>query len=173
MVDAVVVAAPILNLAAQNHFAMRVTCQTTWSSGTGHNGTRRKITVKIHTKQLFRPIFAGIVCITLVSAVHAETVIGQWCDKQIPTMPQYNGLLEIVINDDGSVEMRRQYGDGSSGVTKLSEQAGGIYAAVGSGSGDKYRVVPSDGNLQLLDNDGLIRVAVRLENTPSPRECGF
>jgi len=108
-----------------------------------------------------------------MSTVHAETTVGRWCDKQIPTMPKYNGILAIVITDDGAIELRSRWGDGSSLVTKLSEQGGGIYAAVGSSSGDKYRVVPADGNLQLLDNDGLIRVAIRLENTPQPGECGM
>ena len=108
-----------------------------------------------------------------IGTAHAETTVGRWCDKQIPTMPKYNGILAIVITDDGAVELRTRWGDGSSLVTKLSEKAGGIYAAVGSSSGDKYRVVPADGNLQLLDNDGLIRVAIRLENTPQPGECGI
>ena len=108
-----------------------------------------------------------------MSTVHAETTVGRWCDKQIPTMPKYNGILAIVITADGAVELRSLWGDGSSLVTKLSEQGGGIYAAVGSSSGDKYRVVPADGNLQLLDNDGLIRVAIRLENTPQLGECGM
>ena len=108
-----------------------------------------------------------------ISTAHAETIVGRWCDKQIPTMPKYNGILAIVITDDGAVELRTRWGDGSSLVTKLSEQSGGIYTAVGSSSGDKYRVVPADGNLQLLDNDGLIRVAIRLENTPQPGDCGI
>ena len=116
---------------------------------------------------------AAAIVLTLSGAVHAETTIGRWCDKMLPTMPQYNGIMEIVITDSGVIELRTRYGDGSSAVTKLDEQPGGIYGAVGSGSGDKYRVVPSDGNLQLLDNDGLIRVATRLENTPKPGECGM
>jgi hypothetical protein len=109
----------------------------------------------------------------LSDAVHAETTIGRWCDKMLPTMPQYNGIMEIVITDDGALELRTRYGDGSNGVTKLDEQSGGIYAAVGSSSGDKYRIVTADGNLQLLDNDGLFRIATRLENTPQSGECGI
>jgi len=116
---------------------------------------------------------AAAFVLTLSGAVHAETTIGRWCDKMLPTMPQYNGIMEIVITDSGAIELRTRYGDGSNAVSVLNEQPGGIYAAVGSGSGDKYRVVPSDGNLQLMDNDGLIRVATRLENTPKPGECGM
>lgn len=49
----------------------------------------------------------------------------------------------------------------------------GMWVAAGYSSGDRYRVVPADGNLQLLHNDGLIRVATRLENKPQPGECGM
>ena len=110
---------------------------------------------------------------TVSGVVHAETTIGRWCDTMLPAVPQYNGIMEIVITDDGSIELRTRYGDGSSTATIVNEQPDGIYAAVGSSSGDKYRIVPADGNLQLLDNDGLIRVASRLENTPQPGECGM
>lgn len=116
---------------------------------------------------------ALVICIiSAIGLVHAETNIGRWCDKMLPTMPQYNGIMEIVITDDGAIELRTHYGDGSNAVTKLNEQNGGIYAAIESSSGDKYRIGTADGNLQLLDNDGLIRVAIRLENTPQSGECG-
>ena len=85
--------------------------------------------------------------VLISDTAQAETTIGRWCDKQIPTMPKYNGILEIAVTDAGAVELRRRYGDGSSGVTELSELAGRIYAAVGSSSGDKYRIVSADGNL--------------------------
>ena len=110
---------------------------------------------------------------TISGVAHAETIIGRWCDKMLPTMPQYNGIMEIVITDDGSIELRTRYGDGSSVISKLEEQRDGFYADIESTHGDKFRIIPADGNLQLLDNDGLIRVAVRLENTPQPGECGM
>ncbi len=125
------------------------------------------------SKPKYQFLLTALLIGAFVNIAHAETTVGRWCDKQIPTMPKYNGIMAIVITDDGAVELRMRWGDGSSLVTKLSEQGGGIYAAVGSSSGDKYRVVPADGNLQLLDNDGLIRVAIRLENTPQPGDCGI
>jgi hypothetical protein len=48
-----------------------------------------------------------------------------------------------------------------------------MFEIVDSPSGDRYRIVPASGDLQLIDNDGLIRVARRLENRPVPRECGL
>ena len=47
----------------------------------------------------------------------------------------------------------------------------GIWVAVGNSSEDKFSIVPADGNHQSLDNDGLIRVAARLENKPQSGEC--
>ena len=89
----------------------------------------------------------------------------------IPNMPKFNQTMAIVVGNDGKVVLQSKFGDGSSNTSQLRETAGGIYETVGSGSGDKYRIIPSNGNLQLLDNDGLIRVATRLENTPKSGEC--
>lgn len=118
-----------------------------------------------------------LLAITLLLAIagtaNAETVVGRWCDKQLPSLPQYNGILSIVVKDDGAVELRRRYGDGSSGITMLTELGNSTYAAVSSNSGDKYRIVSADGNLKLLDEEGLIRVATRLSNTPKPGDCGI
>ncbi|MCH7807047.1 MAG: hypothetical protein IH995_07895 [Proteobacteria bacterium] len=103
--------------------------------------------------------------------VHSSTIIGRWCDEMIPSMPQYNGVLSIVISNDGIPLLLSSYNDGSSRENKLREIPGGIYEQIGSATGDKYRIAPSSGNLQLIDNDGLIRTAKRLENSPQLREC--
>lgn len=108
----------------------------------------------------------------LTLVVQADTTIGRWCDKALPTMPQYNSILKIVVTRDGDAEMRTRFADGSRTVTKLRKEDRGIYVAIGSRSGDKYRIEP-DGSLHLLDNDGLVRVATRLANTPEPGDCGM
>ena len=86
-------------------------------------------------------------------------------------MPKYNSVITILIDDQGNAEGRTKNNDGSSGRKKLKELSGNIYAKVGSNTGDKYRVVSSSGDLQLLDKDGLIRTAKRLENAPKAGEC--
>jgi hypothetical protein len=48
---------------------------------------------------------------------------------------------------------------------------GATFAVVDSPSGDVYRIVANTGELQLLDSDGLIRTATKLENEPQPDEC--
>jgi hypothetical protein len=79
--------------------------------------------------------------------------------------------MAIVVANDGKVVLKSKFGDGSSKTSELREVAGGIYEQIGSAFGDKYRIIPSSGNLQLLDKDGLVRVATRLENVPQIGEC--
>ena len=88
-------------------------------------------------------------------------------------MPIYNGILEIVELDSGAIELRRSYGDGSSGTSALTRLDEATYVLVDSASGDKFRTKSSDGHLDLLDNEGFIRLATRLSETPSKGECGF
>jgi hypothetical protein len=87
-------------------------------------------------------------------------------------MPQYNSILEIVVADNGAAEMRIRNGDGSRTVTTLEKQGFGIYAAIGSSTGDKYRVEP-DGNLALLNYKGYARLAMRLDSTPKRGDCAI
>ncbi len=108
----------------------------------------------------------------IISTANAETSIGRWCDEAIPTLPQYNSILEIVISDGGAIELRTRNGDGTSIVTALSELGGGIYAATGSSTGEKYRVEP-DGSLALLNYEGFARLAIRLGDTPKRGDCGI
>ena len=79
--------------------------------------------------------------------------------------------MAIVITDGGKVVLMSSFGDGSSNTNELREASGGIYEKIGSSHEDKYQIVSSTGNLQLLDNAGLVRVATRLGNTPRSNEC--
>lgn len=101
----------------------------------------------------------------------ADTVLGRWCDRMVPSIDKLNAELKIVVTDSGETQLHSKFGDGSSGVSKLREKGAGIFEQVGSSSGDKYRVVPTTGELQLLDNDGYIRSAKRLENSPQKGDC--
>jgi hypothetical protein len=117
---------------------------------------------------IFLVLIAGMMGSTVATA---ETTIGRWCDKMVPTMSKYNYVMAIVITDEGKVVLRSRYNDGSSGEDMLREIGGGIYATIDNRFGEKYRIVPNNGELQLIDNDGLIRIASRLENKPQPGEC--
>ena len=122
---------------------------------------------KLHLVTLFVFIFG------VAGTVQAEMTIGRWCDIPLASMPDLNSIKEIVITDDGDIELRVRYGDGSSKVEKLAEQSARLYVALNNRHGEKYRIIPANGNLQLLDNDGVFRVATRLENTPQAGECGM
>ncbi len=108
----------------------------------------------------------------IISTANAETSIGRWCDEAIPTLPQYNSILEIVISDGGAIELRTRNGDGTRTVTALNELGGGIYAATGSSTAEKYRIEP-DGSLALLNYEGFARLAIRLDDTPKRGDCGI
>jgi len=125
------------------------------------------------TSRICRKYLLAAVVITAISTtVYAETSIGRWCDEALPSMPQYNSILEIVVANNGMTELRVRNGDGSRTVTTLEDQGFGIYAAIGSSTGDKYRVEP-DGSLALLNYKGFARLATRLGNTPKRGDCGI
>jgi hypothetical protein len=117
-------------------------------------------------------LLAALVVTAISGTAHAETSIGRWCDESLPGMPQYNSILEIVVADNGAAEMRIRNADGSRTVTTLEKQGFGIYAAIGSSTGDKYRVEP-DGNLALLNYKGFARLAMRLDSTPKRGDCAI
>ena len=135
--------------------------------GRGKGASRGLIATRLRLKLLS----VAFLIVSATSAAAGETTIGRWCDRMVPGTPQYNRIMTIVVADEGKVVLKSQFGDGSSSRNELREAAGGIYEKIGSPHGDKYRIIPGTGNLQLLDDDGLIRVAARLENTPSSREC--
>lgn len=100
-----------------------------------------------------------------------EMLIGRWCDRMLPGDLRFNIVMSIVVGGGGSAYLKSEYGDGSSGIVQLREAVGSVYYDVEnvghpSDPDDHYRIVQSTGDLQLLDIDGLIRVATRLENSP-------
>jgi len=106
-----------------------------------------------------------------VASATGETTIGRWCDRMIPNSPKYNRTMTIKVNDNGMLMAFSRFGDGSTNESKLTERSGGVFFVNGSSSGDRYRIIPATGNIQLIDNDGLIRVANRLENEPRLGDC--
>ncbi|MHA7873167.1 MAG: hypothetical protein ACX939_12525 [Hyphococcus sp.] len=119
-----------------------------------------------------KKVFMSLVVLMVASpAAYAETIVGRWCDQMIPNNPKFRAELSIVIKDNGDVVMRSKYADGSGGTYPLNEIGNDMYEQQNSRHGDKYRIVRSTGELQLLDNDGLIRTAKRLENTPHRGDC--
>ncbi|ANL28656.1 hypothetical protein AMC90_CH02857 [Rhizobium phaseoli] len=118
-------------------------------------------------------IVTGFVLADLIAApaMPAEITIGRWCDRMLPSIPEYNRMIEIVISEANTPIARNSFADGSTNEQMLEELGGDLYAVSDSPSGDRYRVVASSGDLQLLDEDGVIRTARRLENTPRDGEC--
>ena len=115
---------------------------------------------------------AMALCLALVpsTGVASETMIGRWCDVVLRSA-NITQTIEFVIVADGALLMRRAFSDGSSDEVPLEELGGEVYAEVDADFGERYRIVGSSGELQLLDDDGLIRTARRLENTPRAGDC--
>lgn len=113
-------------------------------------------------------------CATLMLAsqgAQADMTLGRWCDRMVPNSPEFNTVMSIVLKDNGALVLVETMHGEKARTAKLRETNGRVYEEIGSDSGDKFRIIPSTGNLQLLDDDGLIRVARRLENQPKPGEC--
>ena len=115
-------------------------------------------------------IIVGTLVLLVCTTVAADTTIGRWCDRW-GTAYKSHRIMTLTIRDDGQLVLFSKFGDGSSLREEIRERPHGIFEIVGSHYGDKMRIVPSDGNLQLLDRDGLIRIARRLENTARHGEC--
>ncbi|WP_294924186.1 hypothetical protein [uncultured Paracoccus sp.] len=100
----------------------------------------------------------------------SEVTIGRWCDAFAPSV-NITQTIEFVTSSNKSLTIRRSFSDGSGSETVLEELGNETYAEADASFGEKYRIVPSTGDLQLLDDDGLIRTAKRLENAPQEGEC--
>jgi len=116
-------------------------------------------------------IAAAIVVVWSASATAQETVLGRWCDQLVPNIPTMRAEITIKVLEGGEAVADLRFFDGSDLRRRLIEQSGGIFRVADSTFGDRYRVVPGNGELQLIDNDGLIRTARRLENVPQPGDC--
>lgn len=104
-------------------------------------------------------------------ATAADNIVGRWCDRMVPNLPKFSTVMTIAVTESGDLELRRMFADGSESTARLREEGADLYFQVDSSTGDRYRIVASTGELQLIDNDGLIRVARRLENRPTTGEC--
>lgn len=104
------------------------------------------------------------------SSSASELTIGRWCDVLVRSM-DLTQIIEFSLMSDGSIVSRSFFSDGSSREAHLEELGNETYAEIDASFGEKFRIVPSSGDLQLIDDDGLISTARRLENTPRDGEC--
>jgi hypothetical protein len=106
-----------------------------------------------------------------INPASAETVaIRRWCQTLVE-QPQLKRDVSIIVLADGKVVARSHYYDGSSGDQELVEQSGNTYLVKGSPAADKYRIVKSSGDLQILDVHGLVDVAEMVPVTAPANAC--
>ncbi|OWV87453.1 hypothetical protein [Rhizobium sp. R693] len=76
----------------------------------------------------------GLVLAALIAApaMPAEITIGRWCDRMLPSIPQYNRMIEIVISEAHTPTARNSFADGSTNEQMLEELGGDLYAVSAS-----------------------------------------
>ncbi len=107
---------------------------------------------------------------TSILNAEQQHIFGRWCDVMIPNGTM-NRVITITLSKEGMPRAKVEYFDGSVGDEQLTDLGNGMFKIIGRDSGDKYRIVPNNGELQMLDNDGFIRTARRLETLPQPGDC--
>lgn len=100
-----------------------------------------------------------------------DVVIGRWCDVMVPHNQKFKQVIMIIKKASSKLIAKTEFYDGSKRTLELSETPGGFLLIDGSSQGDKFRIVDVNGELRILDDDGFIRSATRLENTPEPGDC--
>ena len=107
----------------------------------------------------------------MVTNAFAEEVIGSWCDRAVPTMPELDYVMTISRTDDGKFRLHSKRQDGSSGYTDLEEINSRYYRNPASSTGDNYRIDPGEGELILADNYGVIRTALPISGSDEIKTC--
>ena len=108
--------------------------------------------------------------LVLAPMAAADTTLGRWCDRWGSAYKSHR-IVTLTLRDDGSLVLVSKFVTGNWLRQEIRELPNGIFEKIGNPYKEKVRIIPSDGHLQLLDENGLIRVATRLENTPRPGEC--
>ena len=116
-------------------------------------------------------MLAMLAAMVFAQTAAAETVLGRWCDHRVPSMPQYNGVIELVSTDAGVLQAHYRFADGSELTEQIRKKSKTTYEVIESATQDQYRVVPGTGDLQLIDQDGIIRTAKRLRSSHEAASC--
>ena len=107
----------------------------------------------------------------MVTNSFADEVVGSWCDRAVPTMPELDYVMTISRTDDGKFRLQSERQDGSSGYTDLEEINSGYYRDPASSTGDNLRIDSGEGELILADNYGVIRTALPISGTDEIEAC--
>ena len=114
---------------------------------------------------------AMLAAMVFAQTAAAETSLGLWCDHRAPSMPQYNGIIELVSTDAGVLQARFRFADGSEVTQQVRKKSKTTYEVINSTWREQYRVVPRTGDLELIDQDGIIRTAKRLRSSRETASC--
>lgn len=121
-------------------------------------------------RSILRLFLITTIFIVSYSTVFAEEelIIGRWCRN---VGMNFVEEMKIAVGTSGQPVLISRYNDGSELRQNLVELSGMIYKITSSSFNDTLRIVEATGNLQLLDNDGLIGLAQRLGNVEKQGDC--
>ena len=89
----------------------------------------------------------------------------------LPGDPDVDRIVTIAADGGGQVVATVRYHRSPEATRVLSRAPSGVCRNVDSTFGDRYRIVPHAGDLQLRDNARPMRPATRLDDTLARGEC--
>lgn len=82
-----------------------------------------------------------------------------------------NALIKLYISENEVPRAEVKYFDGSKSNRQLTDLGHGLFEINKNKFGEKYHILPNNGDLRMLDNNGLIGTAKRLGDSPNKGEC--
>ena len=124
-------------------------------------------------KWFIRLVFVLAASVLMFETSYADEIIGTWCDKAVPNMPEYDHVITIVKSDDGKIiyKMKLQSGESGSGIELRQISARRFERIDNHIAKDNFEIIQGTGNLQLSDIYGPIRKATALANEEAIATC--
>lgn len=98
----------------------------------------------------------------------STTTLGRWCDEW------FEGFRSIIIieeHGDGRFQALLTFPDGDTEEKELVESANLVFLVEDSEHGDRYRIVPTTGALEVLNIDGLVSTARPMSPGAEDDDC--
>ena len=96
------------------------------------------------------------------------TTLGRWCDEWFPG---FRAEITIQSFDDGRLQALLTFSDGGTEVQNLVESANLVFFVEDSEYSDRYRILPTTGELEVIDVEGIISIARPMSSNPRADDC--
>ena len=99
-----------------------------------------------------------------------QTLVGQWCDRPVESIPGTFAIYEITLDERAVPFVHITFADGSSLQEELVVAVNNTFDKT-SPDGDYFHINPETGQLDLMDEFGLIRSAKPIESKTQFSKC--